>query len=134
VWSALHHSLCTSIALLPFDAGVTAILTAILSFTSSMWLNVVNFDVRQAIANSERAAANSNDPAAVFADRLATEITGQQGLRNRYLGEADSARGTADLTSPLTSWEQSSVLSTGRFSNDLANGPFDGNPSFKKRD
>ncbi len=97
-------------------------------------LNVVNFDVRQAIANSERAAANSNDPAAVFADRLATEITGQHGLRNRYLGEADSARGTADLTSPLTSWEQSSLLSTGRFSNDLANGPFDGDPSFKKRD
>lgn len=97
-------------------------------------LNIVNFDVRQAIANSERAAAKSSTPAIAFSDALSSEILGSTGLRNRYLDQADSARGTADITAPVTSWEQSSVIETGRFSTDFEHGPFDGNPDFKKRD
>jgi conjugal transfer mating pair stabilization protein TraG len=97
-------------------------------------LNIVNFDVRQAIANSERAASSSLNPASAFADHLSTTILGRNGLRNRYLEDADSGRGTADVNAPVTSWEQSSLLSGGRFSTDLANGPFDGDPNLKKRD
>lgn len=101
---------------------------------ASAQLNIVNFDVRQALANAERSAARSANPAEALSRRLATEILGPNGLRNRYLVDADSARGTVDLTAPVTSIEQSSLLSSGRFSSDLKNGPFDGNPSFKKSD
>ncbi|WP_298395594.1 conjugal transfer protein TraG N-terminal domain-containing protein [Sphingobium sp.] len=101
---------------------------------ASAQLNVVNFDVRQALANAERSAARTTNPAEVFSNHLATEILGPNGLRNRYLGDADSGRGTVDLTAPVTSLEQSSLLRSGRFSTDLKNGPDDGNPSFKKSD
>jgi conjugal transfer mating pair stabilization protein TraG len=100
--------------------------------TANAHLNIVNYEVRQALANSEVAAARSINPAEVFANRLSEEILGSDGLRNRYIGQADSARGTADLTAPLTSLEQSSLLSSGRFSTNLRSGPFDGDPQFKK--
>jgi conjugal transfer mating pair stabilization protein TraG len=96
-------------------------------------LDIVNYDVRGAIAASERAAARSATPEATFTRELHRQVLGEEGLRNRYLGQADSARGTADITAPLTSYEQSSILSEGRFSTDLANGPFDGDNSRKKR-
>lgn len=96
-------------------------------------MDILNYDVRDAIANSERVASRSSAPEKAFTDELRRQVLGPQGLRNRYLEQADSARGTADITGPLTSIEQSSVLGSGRFSDDLAHGPFDGDPSFKKR-
>ena len=97
-------------------------------------LSVVNFDVREAISNAERAAARAADPTATFANRLSSEIFSTEGLRNRYLRQADQGRGTADLNAPVTSFEQSSILRKGRFSTDLPSGPFDGDSSFKTRD
>lgn len=104
------------------------------SEAASSQLSIVNYDVRQAIANAEHAASKAGQPADAFTNRLASEILGPSGLRNRYLGDADSARGTTDLNAPLTSLEQSSLLYSGRFSNDLASSPPDGDGSFKKRD
>jgi len=101
---------------------------------ASSQLSIVNYDVRQAIANAEHAASKARQPADAFTNRLTSEILGPNGLRNRYLGDADSARGTTDLNAPVTSFEQSSLLYSGRFSTDLANGPTDGDGSFKKRD
>jgi len=108
------------------DRGIT-------TETAGASLDILNYDVRDAIANSERAASRSSTPEKAFTDELRRQVVGPQGLRNRYLEQADSARGTADVTGPLTSLEQSSVLGSGRFSNDLANGPFDGDASFKRR-
>ena len=96
-------------------------------------MDIVSYDVREAIAGAERAATRSQNPAESFTKELSHEILGDRGLRNRYLEQADAGRGTADITGPLTSIEQSSVLRSGRFSNDLDNGPFDGDPSFKER-
>lgn len=96
-------------------------------------LDIMNYDVRTAIANAERAAARSANPEASFTRELNRQVLGETGLRNRYLGQADSARGTADITGPMTSLEQSTILDKGRFSTDLANGPFDGDSSYKRR-
>ena len=96
-------------------------------------LDIVNYDVREAISNAERVAARSGTPEATFSRELNRQVLGPEGLRNRYLGQADSGRGTADITAPLTSIEQSSILNKGRFTTDLANGPFDGDSSYKKR-
>ena len=96
-------------------------------------LDIVNYEVRSAIANAEKSAARSSNPEQEFSRSLSDQILGQRGLRNRYLEDADSGRGTADITGPFTSIEQSSVLSRGRFSDDLAHGPFDGDSSFKER-
>jgi conjugal transfer mating pair stabilization protein TraG len=101
---------------------------------ASAQLNVVNFEVRRALANAEQSAARAINPADAFSNHLATEILGPNGLRNRYLGDADSGRGTVDVTAPVTSLEQNSLLKSGRFSTDLKNGPFDGVSSFKKSD
>lgn len=108
------------------DMGIT-------SETANSSVDVVNYDVRKAIAAAERAASRAASPADAFARELDRQVLGSDGLRNRYLEQADSARGTADVTAPLTSIEQSSVLRTGRFSNDMENGPFDGDPTFKER-
>jgi conjugal transfer mating pair stabilization protein TraG len=97
-------------------------------------LDVVNFDVRQAIANSERSAAHSGSPHHIFATELSEQILGSEGLRNRYLRDADGGRGTFDLLSPVTSWEQSSLLSKGRPTLDAGSGPSDGDIAFKQRD
>ena len=95
-------------------------------------LDVVNYDVRAAIASAKWAAARSQSPEQSLTGALSEQLLGPQGLRNRYLGQADSSRGTAGISAPLTSVEQSSILSASRFSNDLAHGPFDGDPTFKK--
>ena len=108
------------------DLGIT-------SETANSNINIVNYDVRNAIAAAERVAARSESPAEAFSQELSRQVLGTSGLRNRYLEQAESGRGTADITGPLTSIEQSSVLRTGRFSNDLENGPFDGDASFKER-
>ncbi|MFX8090507.1 hypothetical protein ABTK75_19515, partial [Acinetobacter baumannii] len=85
------------------DVGVT-------SETANARIDIVNYDVRNAIAAAERAAARSDSPADAFSRELSRQVLGPEGLRNRYLEQADSGRGTADVTGPLTSIEQSSVL------------------------
>ncbi|QJU59271.1 conjugal transfer protein TraG [Sphingomonas sp. AP4-R1] len=115
-----------SFSIVTSDRGAT-------SESTSSALDIVNYDVRAVISNAERAAARSSNPTSIFTKELAEQIIGTRGLRNRYLNDADSGRGTADVTSPITSIEQRSVLASGRFSNDLANGPFDGDSEFKER-
>ena len=100
--------------------------------TAQASLDIVNYDVRGAISAAERAAARSSTPEATFTHELHRQVLGEEGLRSRYLDQADSARGTIDITGPMTSLEQSTILSKGRFSTDLANGPFDGDNSHKK--
>ena len=96
-------------------------------------IDIVNYDVREAIAAAERAASRSADPAKAFSSTLSNEVLGIDGLRNRYLRQADSGRGTDDITGPLTSIEQRSILSSGRFSTDLGQGWTDGDSEFKDR-
>lgn len=97
-------------------------------------LNVVNYDVRQALADAERAASRSTSPHQTFSSALSEQILGPNGLRNRYLRDADNGRGTLDINAPATTLEQSSLLSKGRLSTDPAGGPSDGDMSFKSRD
>jgi conjugal transfer mating pair stabilization protein TraG len=94
----------------------------------------VNFAVRQAIGNAEQASARSHSPHQAFSMELSEQILGKDGLRNRYIRDADNGRGTFDINAPVTSFEQSSVLSKGRLSNDPVGGFSDGNGSFKTRD
>jgi conjugal transfer mating pair stabilization protein TraG len=101
--------------------------------TAQSNLDIVNHDVRDKIAAAERAAARSSDPAATFSQELANQVLGPEGLRNRYLGEADAGRATFDATGPVTSADQASILSSGRFSLDVDGSPGDGDSSFKKR-
>jgi conjugal transfer mating pair stabilization protein TraG len=96
-------------------------------------IDIVNYDVRAAIAAAEGRASRSSDPARTFTDELGKQVLGEHGLRNAYLDQADAGRGVVDITGPLTSIEQRSVLGSGRFSTDLKNGPFDGDGSFKSR-
>lgn len=112
--------------------GISSQESGTTSETASSQLNIMNYDVRQALANAERSASKSKSPAEAFTNHLANEILGADGLRNRYLGDADSARGVVDPTAPITSIEQSSLLNHGRFSTDLSSGPFDGARAFKK--
>lgn len=100
---------------------------------ASSTIDIVNYDVRSAIANAEQSAARSSNPHQSFTLELSEQILGPEGLRNRYLSQADESRGTFDLTAPVTSFEQSSVLGTGSFSGDIGFGPGDGDPTFKKR-
>lgn len=101
--------------------------------TAQSSLDIVNYDVREAIAAAERAAARSSDPAAAFSRELSDRILGPDGMRNRYLQDADSGRATFDITGPLTSVEQNSVLKSGSFSTDVDGSAGDGDSSFKKR-
>jgi conjugal transfer mating pair stabilization protein TraG len=79
-------------------------------------IDIVNYDVRHAIAVAERKAAQSQTPTETFTGELRNQILGKDGLRSRYLNQADAGRGTFNITAPLTSIEQSSVLKVGRFS------------------
>ncbi|MDB5575739.1 MAG: transfer protein [Bradyrhizobium sp.] len=97
-------------------------------------MDIVNYDVRNAIAASERAASRSSNPQRAFSEELGRQVLGPQGLRNRYLENADSGRGTFDYAAPLISREQSSVLSNGRLRGDRDHSSNDGDPSFKTRE
>lgn len=68
------------------------------SETANANIDIVNYDVREAIAAAERAAARSENPAHAFSQELSHQVLGPNGLRNRYLEQADSGRGTADVT------------------------------------
>ena len=96
-------------------------------------LNVVNYDVRNVISAAEKSASKSLRPEDTFARELRAGILGSDGLRDRYLREGDAGRGTFDITGPITSLEQSSLLRSGRFSTDIAGGPGDGDGKFKGR-
>src|SRR3546814_1505099 len=85
-------------------------------------IDIVNHDVRNAIANAERAASRSRTPEAAFSSELGRAILGADGLRNRYLDQADAGRGPWDATAPFTSIEQSQILRSGRFTGDRTNG------------
>jgi len=101
--------------------------------TAQSNLDIVNYDVRDAIATAERAAARSSNPAETFSRELSNRVLGPEGLRNRYLGDADSGRATFDATGPITSIDQNAILKSGRFSLDVDGSPGDGDSSFKKR-
>ncbi|WP_311271283.1 hypothetical protein [Sphingobium sp. WCS2017Hpa-17] len=105
-----------------------------LTESANSHLDIVNFDVRQAISRAERSAANSSAPHRAFSVELSEQVLGKEGLRNRYLQEADAGRGTFDLTSPITSMEQSSILSTGRSKFDVGSSYFDGDGASKAPD
>lgn len=96
-------------------------------------IDIVNYDVRGSIAGAERAAARTSDPATTFSRELSKRILGSEGMRDRYLQDADNGRATFDVTGPLTSLEQNSVLSKGTFSPDIQGSPGDGDSGFKKR-
>jgi len=100
---------------------------------ASARIDIVNYDVREAIAQAERAAARSPNPQQAFTSELGHQILGPEGLRNRYLGQADSGRGVGDVFAPLTTLEQNKILSTGRFTGDLDQSMLDGDSEFKKR-
>jgi conjugal transfer mating pair stabilization protein TraG len=95
-------------------------------------MDIMNYDA-ESIAAAERAAARSSDPEATFSRELSNRILGSEGMRNRYLQDADDGRATFDITGPLTSVEQNSVLSRGSFSTDIKGSLGDGDSSFKKR-
>ncbi|WP_447725656.1 conjugal transfer protein TraG N-terminal domain-containing protein [Sphingomonas koreensis] len=103
------------------------------SSAASSSMDIVNYDVRSAIANAERAAARSNNPAATFSEELSRQVLGQDGLRNRYLQESASGRGTWDYAAPVTSMEQSSILDGGRFTTDRNRSAGDGDPTYRTR-
>jgi conjugal transfer mating pair stabilization protein TraG len=100
--------------------------TGIENETARANLDILNYDVRNAITAAEHAAARSESPERAFSDELARRVIGQEGLRARYLEDARAGRGTSDITSPLISIDQSSILRTGRFYLDLDNSPEDG--------
>lgn len=106
--------------------GFTSQDVGIESERASANLDVVNYEVRNAIREAERAAARSNNPESAFASELGRQISGDGGLRSRYLEDARGGRGTFDATGPVTSIDQSAILKTGRFSLDAADGSGDG--------
>jgi conjugal transfer mating pair stabilization protein TraG len=99
--------------------------------TSTM--DIVNYDVRTVIANAESVAARSPNPGRAFSEELSRQVLGKDGLRNRYLENSASGRGTWDYVAPLTSSEQSSILKDGRFTTDLDRSSGDGDPTFRER-
>ncbi len=113
--------------------GFNSTETSVTSSSASATMDIVNYDVRNAIAAAERAASKSSNPQRAFSEELGRQVLGPQGLRNRYLENADSGRGTFDYAAPIVSGEQSSVLSSGRLTGDRDHGSNDGDPSFKTR-
>ena len=103
------------------------------SIDASASIDILNYDVRSSIANAEKSAAQSNKPEAAFIHELGRQLLGTEGLRNRYLGDADAGRGVWDGAAPIVSGEQSKILRDGRFSGDLNGSWIDGDPTFKKR-
>lgn len=96
-------------------------------------IDIVNYDVRTAIAAAERAASRTATPAVTFSNDLSEQMLGKEGLRNRYLNEAASGRSVLDVNAPLSSYEQRKVLNTGRLSTDRDDGWGDDNPTFRTR-
>lgn len=96
-------------------------------------IDIVNFDVRSALSQAEQAAAKSQDPTVAFSAELSRQLLGPKGLRATYLNQANAGRGTFDLLSPITSFEQSTILRSGRFSGDRDRGSADEDSEAPKR-
>lgn len=96
-------------------------------------IDIVNYDVRNAIEAAAMVASKSAKPERSFTAELERQILGEAGIRSRYLDQASAGRGTLDITAPLTSLEQSKILTSGRFSGDRENGVGDGEPDSGKR-
>jgi len=96
-------------------------------------IDVVNYDTRSAIAHAERTASQASNPQEAFAQELSRQILGPDGLRNKYLGEADAGRGVGDLLAPIIAGEQRTILDSGRFTGDREHGEWDGDSEYKKR-
>lgn len=96
-------------------------------------IDIINFDVRSSLAEAERAAARASRPEQAFVSALGRHILGQDGLRNRYLEEADANRGVFDGSAPLTSLEQAEILRKGRFTGGDSKSSGSEAPSFKPR-
>jgi len=96
-------------------------------------MDIVNYDVRGIIATAERHASKAKNPEGAFSEELSKQLLGPEGLRNRYLEQGASGRGTWDYAAPLTSMEQSQILSSGRFSTDRDHSSGDGDPGYKTR-
>src|SRR3546814_6240591 len=105
--------------MLVFFKQKTAYEMRISDWSSDVCSSDRNYDVRESIAAAERAAARSSDPAATFSREMSNRILGNDGIRNRHLQDADNGRATFDITGPLTSLEQNSVLAKGSFSTDI---------------
>lgn len=116
-----------------FQLGVDSRETGSTTSTAFSSMDIVNYDVRSAIAAAEKAAASSHRPEEAFSRELGQRVLGSDGLRNRYLENSDSGRSTWDYAAPVTSMEQSSVLNGGRFSTDRDHSNGDGDPTFKTR-
>ncbi|PKP86017.1 MAG: conjugal transfer protein TraG, partial [Alphaproteobacteria bacterium HGW-Alphaproteobacteria-16] len=116
-----------------FQLGVDSRETGSTTSTAFSSMDIVNYDVRSAIAAAAKAAASSHRPEESFTRELGQRVLGSDGLRNRYLENADSGRGTWDYSAPITSMEQSSVLKGGRFSTDREHSNGDGDPTYKVR-
>jgi conjugal transfer mating pair stabilization protein TraG len=116
-----------------FDIGINSRETGSTSSSAAAGIDIVNYDVRNAIALAEHTAVRSRNPEAAFSAELSRQVLGNDGLRNRYLENADSARGTWDWAAPVTSLEQSSVLSSGRLTTDKDDSSGDGAPNLKTR-
>jgi conjugal transfer mating pair stabilization protein TraG len=70
-------------------------------------------------------------PEEAFARELSERVLGNRGLRNRYLEQTDAGRGIVNVTGPVTSLEQASILHSGRLLLDRDRGQADGDSSFK---
>lgn len=101
--------------------------------TASGTIDILNYDVRSAIAAAEKIASTAEDPANTFSAELSNSMLGNEGLRNRYLEQAASGRSVVDPSSLLGSLEQSKVLEKGRLSTDLNRGIGDDDPAYRRR-
>jgi conjugal transfer mating pair stabilization protein TraG len=99
--------------------------------TANSSIDIINYDVRAAIAEAEAGAATSRTPENAFTQALSERVLGGDGLRNRYLDDADAGRGTTQATAPIISYQQSSILGSGRLASDRDHGWGDGDPAFK---
>lgn len=103
------------------------------SETAQSSLDIMNHDVRSVIAQAAKAAADTSRPEDTFAKALSVSILGEHGLRTRYINDVGAGRGTFDITGPLTSLEQSSILKSGGFSTDRQDSSDDGDDNAGKR-
>jgi len=115
------------------NMGIESREQSLLASSASSSLDIMHYEVREAIAAAEKIASRSSNPVEAFSEAISDRILGREGLRNRYLENASSGRSTWDWAAPVTSAEQSTILDSGRFSTDRDHGSGDGDPTHKVR-